>query len=553
MISNIISNIFSNNLIWKNTRPIVFGLFLLGLWLTLFLSLQSGDIRNLAHPGLNYTFLQGFRAALPLIAAFVAVVILVMKIYRQGPDPTLLMGPLGLMAAYGVVGVIASTHSPKGLDSLYWSVSYLSVPLVLWVIVWRPNAMEWISRLIILNWLIIVLAVAALFAIGLIYLTLGSFLISPSRWLDCSSQQWFDQTNHFIRDTGVGRYAALTGIIALSRMWHPKWRYLWALVFLFSMMLLLYSGARTAMVGFGVAAPVIVLLSGGKKTALASVVVGVALIPVFWATGIHSDFFGNCIFRTDQWTSAPVTAPATANPDGGPGISSVGGPGISSVGGPGISTNGGPGISSNGGPGISSNGGPGISSNGGPGISSNGGTNTGSNAEPETAIIESLEIPVIGIIPNQFFKFSGRTKVWKESLGMFSESPFLGYGFHADRFLLNTHAHNSFVQSLLQTGAIGTIPFLLGLLLAWFLLIRAGLKQFLFSQDQKSLFIQVSGMLAFLSVRSITESTGAFFGVDWFLLGPILLFLQVVNSDVTGTNSTSQQIGEHNSDKRIFS
>jgi hypothetical protein len=206
-----------------------------------------------------------------------------------------------------------------------------------------------------------------------------------------------------------------------------------------------------------------------------------------------------------------------------------------------------------GGPGISSNGGPGISSNGGPGISSNGGTNTGSNAEPETAIIESLEIPVIGIIPNQFFKFSGRTKVWKESLGMFPESPFLGYGFHADRFLLNTHAHNSFVQSLLQTGAIGTIPFLLGLLLAWFLLIRAGLKQFLFSQDQKSLFIQVSGMLAFLSVRSITESTGAFFGVDWFLLGPILLFLQVVNSDVTGTNSTSQQIGEHNSDKRIFS
>ena len=152
MISNRISNIFSNKLTWKQARPIVFGLFLLGLWLTLFLSLQSGDIRNIAHPGLNYTFLQGFRAALPLIAAFVALAILVMKIYRQGPDPTLMIGPLGLMAVYGIVGVVASTLSPKGLDALYWSVSYLSVPLVLWAMVWRPNAMEWISRLILLNW-----------------------------------------------------------------------------------------------------------------------------------------------------------------------------------------------------------------------------------------------------------------------------------------------------------------------------------------------------------------------------------------------------------------
>ena len=485
MISNRISNIFSNELTWKQARLAVFGLFLLGLWLTLFLSLQSGDIRNIAHPGLNYTFLQGFRAALPLIAAFVALAILVMKIYRQGPDPTLMIGPLGLMAVYGIVGVVASTLSPKGLDALYWSVSYLSVPLVLWAIVWRPNAMEWISRLILLNWLIVVLAVTALFAFGLIYLTLGSFLISPSHWLDCSSQQWFDKSNHFIRDTGVGRYAALTGIISLSRLWHPKWRSLWTLVFLFSMILLLYSGARTAMVGFGVAAPVIVLLSGGNRAALGLVAVGVVLIPVFWATGIHSDFFGNCIFRTDQ----SATATATSS----------------------------------------------------------------SNTEPEIEITDSLNIPVVGIIPDQFFTFSGRTGVWKESLGMFPESPFLGYGFHADRFLLNTHAHNSFVHALLQTGAIGTIPFLLALLLAWLLLIRAGLKQFIFSQDQKSLFIQVSGTLTFLSVRSFSESTGAFFGVDLFLLGPILLFLQLVNSDVTGTDDPSQQIGEYASDKRTFS
>ena len=155
-------------------------------------------------------------------------------------------------------------------------------------------------------------------------------------------------------------------------------------------------------------------------------------------------------------------------------------------------------------------------------------------------IDSGLDIPLIGVIPKRFFTFSGRTKVWRQALDLVGKSPLLGYGFHADRLLLGTHAHNSLVHSLLQTGGLGTIPFVAGMLLAWALLIKAGLNLARFSQDHRPLFIQVAGVLAFLSIRSIYESTGAFFGVDWLLLGPILLYLQVVNSSLARTEVTLQ-------------
>jgi len=153
------------------------------------------------------------------------------------------------------------------------------------------------------------------------------------------------------------------------------------------------------------------------------------------------------------------------------------------------------------------------------------------NPVSEISGADSTHLDVLGVvtIPKKFFTFSGRTQVWRKALDLSMDSPFLGYGFQADRYLLNTHAHNSFIHSLLQTGIVGTVPFLAGLLLAWLLLLRASLNMCLFSNDQKSMFIQIGGMVLFLSVRAIYESTGAFFGVDWLLLGPILLYLQAIN------------------------
>ena len=46
----------------------------------------------------------------------------------------------------------------------------------------------------------------------------------------------------------------------------------------------------------------------------------------------------------------------------------------------------------------------------------------------------------------------------------------------------------------------------------------------------KHLVIQAGAILTFLTFRSFPESTGAFFGIDWLILAPIILYLHAVSS-----------------------
>ena len=99
--------------------------------------------------------------------------------------------------------------------------------------------------------------------------------------------------------------------------------------------------------------------------------------------------------------------------------------------------------------------------------------------------------------------------------------------------------HNAVLHALVQTGLIGTIPFVGAYLWGWVLLFKALRNPARLPAVHKQLVIQAGGVLAFLSLRAIPESTGAFFGVDWLLLGPLLLYLQVVNYAHTGREATA--------------
>jgi O-antigen ligase len=125
-------------------------------------------------------------------------------------------------------------------------------------------------------------------------------------------------------------------------------------------------------------------------------------------------------------------------------------------------------------------------------------------------------------------------------LKLLKDSPFLGFGFHADRLILGTHMHNAFLHALFQTGIIGTIPFMGSLIFGWVLLFRAARKLALFPLPHKHLVIQSGGILAFLTIRAFPESTGAFFGIDWLILAPLLLYLHLVNSSLRSMESTAR-------------
>ena len=131
-------------------------------------------------------------------------------------------------------------------------------------------------------------------------------------------------------------------------------------------------------------------------------------------------------------------------------------------------------------------------------------------------------------LPENFFKLTGRTEVWKAGIDQFLETPIVGIGFNADRLALGAHMHNSYLQALIQTGLLGSIPFVTAIIYTWILLWQLVRNINEFPPARKHMVIQSAGVLAFLSVRTITESTGAFFGVDWLLLAPIFLYLQIV-------------------------
>ena len=131
---------------------------------------------------------------------------------------------------------------------------------------------------------------------------------------------------------------------------------------------------------------------------------------------------------------------------------------------------------------------------------------------------------------SSFLTGTGRTNIWEAGWKFIEDSPLIGYGFQADRLVLGTHMHNATLHALIQTGFLGAIPFVCAVLWAWFILIKTLRNIDRLSPANKTVLVQVAGMLVFLSVRSLPESTGAFFGIDWLLLGPLLLYLRMIDT-----------------------
>lgn len=119
---------------------------------------------------------------------------------------------------------------------------------------------------------------------------------------------------------------------------------------------------------------------------------------------------------------------------------------------------------------------------------------------------------------------SGRPSIWMGAVEILRDSPGIGLGFYADRLLLEApyrnHISNGLLHAAAQAGLIGGAAFLAAWVAGWRRLLhilRSGMP------DRSTII--VAGVLLFMTLRSIIESTGAFFGVDWLLLAPLLAYL----------------------------
>ena len=562
-----------------------------GLWGILWLSLAGGNARQVFDPQSAGGFFHGIRAAIPLVAASLAGLFILYKSGQLRPKRFLILGPLGLVGLYilGAAGVVRGNApiiplvtisaavlyvflksrqlrqqrflflGPLGLTALYglaglfasmamstnkpmaiyWAASYLSVPLVLWAGALGSGGLTYSRRIVKLIRVFLLLSIGLLFVAALLYLELGSVILDPSAWPNCNlDKPWLPLTRELLRPTGVGRLAALAALIAVSGMFTRTGRFLWIPVLLVSIVLLTTSGARTSMAGFGLAASLMLLLYAGRKAVVAGAIALVLFGPLVAFTDTGQDFLKTCMFR--KWvnqsvTSRPVVEPATQfevpaqASESVPPLPAEASESVPPL--PAQETE----------PSAPPPTQPPAVAASGPAVPPPDPRETRASEEatPPPPPQTNPDPRVLGFIPESFFEFTGRTAVWADGWTLFKESPVVGYGFHADRLKFGTHMHNSFMQALVQTGFLGTIPLVAALLLSWYLLVKAVRNLSRFSTTDRHLTIQTAGIIAFFSVRTFTESPGSFFGVDWLLLAPFLLYLTLVIHNYAGEEGGS--------------
>jgi len=475
----------------------------LALYLALWFSIAPGRVQNLAHPESPIEFVHGIRATLPFIAGVIGGILILVTARRYRPDFSFFIGPLGFIFVYAVVGIIATLLSTDKSESIYWAGSYISVPLALWAIGYGPDTLQKVHRVFDMTWLLMIVTLILLLAYAFIKLDLFNAILHPTILERCQfGPAWFEETGGALRSTGVGRYAAVAALVAIAGIAYGKWRLIWGVALFAALLLLFSSGARTAFMGFTGASAIMVFLYWGRKAAVVTALIAVVAVPALLATGAHDTLVLDCLSRSYQAIapSQPIdglnqyvpTPDALSQPlvDGPSTGSSAGGTSFEETPGEDAGT-----------------------------FPSDNGAQPSPNTGTSPAVVESLAL----------VNFSGRPEIWRAGLTLIKQSPILGHGFNADRIQLNTQMHNSFLHSLVQTGALGTIPLVVGILIAWALLFKSARNLLGYSNPHRTRIVLAGGILAFFSIRSIAESSGAFFGIDLLLLAPVLLYLSVVN------------------------
>ena len=130
-----------------------------------------------------------------------------------------------------------------------------------------------------------------------------------------------------------------------------------------------------------------------------------------------------------------------------------------------------------------------------------------------------------------FYTMTGRTITWKIAWSEILNAPIIGRGFQADRYFLNgLHVHNTYLYALMTSGFIGATGFVIGLLWSWRLFVRAIKRKYEDDPRHKIFLIQAGGILAFFTVRGITEVSGPLFNVDFMVMLPIMAYLGILDS-----------------------
>ncbi len=124
----------------------------------------------------------------------------------------------------------------------------------------------------------------------------------------------------------------------------------------------------------------------------------------------------------------------------------------------------------------------------------------------------------------------GRTRYWERGLDLFWESPLWGFGPQADRYFDIGHIHNTYLYALLAAGFLGATAFAAGMVLLWLRIWRLTRSNIAARLGAQITFAQVAGILAFFTLRSISEVSGPLFCVDLVVMLPGIALVGVLSA-----------------------
>jgi O-antigen ligase len=126
----------------------------------------------------------------------------------------------------------------------------------------------------------------------------------------------------------------------------------------------------------------------------------------------------------------------------------------------------------------------------------------------------------------QLQSMDGRDRIFRQTLQLITEAPFMGYGPQADRqFPGIGNAQNGPLYALLCGGLIGGAGYIGGLLLSWIMLIQALRWRNLLRDSERQTLLIVTGVMAFLTMRNIPENCAALYSIDLLLQLPALVYI----------------------------
>jgi hypothetical protein len=103
------------------------------------------------------------------------------------------------------------------------------------------------------------------------------------------------------------------------------------------------------------------------------------------------------------------------------------------------------------------------------------------------------------------------------------------------------NAQNAVLYALLCGGFLGGAGYIGGLLASWVLLARMLRRRHLLAPDERTILLQVAGVLAFLTMRSYPENCAALFSVDLLLQLAAMVYLGELDRRMTAT-ATARRI-----------